>query len=182
MGYRHSKAEILDAAVAVAADRGLAGLTFATVGERLGISDRTVVYYFASKPALVTAVVHALGADLQVLLDEAFGSGPLGPDELIERAWPVLATESGDRVFRLFFEAIGLASSGQAPYDALAPALLGGWVEWLTGRLRGSDPEGLRAAALDVVSRIDGYLLVRQVLGAEAADAAFRAGRSGGVR
>ncbi len=178
MGYRHSRDEILAAAVAVAADRGLAGLTFGTVGERLGISDRTVVYYFATKPALVTSVVEALGADMQVLLDAAFGSRPLGPDDLIERAWPVLATVDGDRVFRLFFEAVGLASAGQAPYDVLAPALLGGWIEWLATRLHGSDPDERRAVALDVVARIDGYLLLRQMLGADAAETAFRAGRS----
>ena len=53
MGYRHSEAEILEAATAVALEAGMAGLTFSAVGARLGISDRTVVYYFPSKPDLV---------------------------------------------------------------------------------------------------------------------------------
>ena len=60
MGYRHSEAEILQAATEVALEAGMVGLTFGAVGQRLGISDRTVVYYFPTKPDLVMAVAGAL--------------------------------------------------------------------------------------------------------------------------
>lgn len=174
MGYRHSREDILKAAIEVALESGLAGLTFSKVGERLEISDRTVVYYFPSKPALVTAVAQALVADLVGLLEQAFGSEPRSQRDLLNRAWPVLTTPKADRVFALYFEVVGLASTGQSPYDAIARELVEGWVQWLAPRLLGSNADVRRRRALATVAQIDGLLLVRQVLGAEAGDAAAR--------
>lgn len=174
VGYRHSREEILGAAIAVVLDVGMAGLTFSKVGERLQISDRTVVYYFPTKPALVTAVVHALVADLEHLLEEAFGSEPLSQRDLANRAWPVLTTPTADRMFALYFEIIGLASAGQAPYDTLARGLVEGWVQWLAPRTLGRTAGVRRRRALATVAQVDGLLLLRLVVGSAAADAAAR--------
>lgn len=174
MGYRHSRDEILEAAVAVALEGGMAGLTFGSVGARLQISDRTVVYYFPTKPALVTEVVEALGADLERVLAQAFGSERRTQTDLVSRAWPVLTTPIADRVFALYFEIIGLASAGQAPYDMLARGLVEGWVQWLAPRMLGSNADVRRRRALATVAQIDGLLLVRLVLGAAAAHSAAR--------
>jgi len=174
MGYRHSADEILAAAVAIALESGLAALTFSRVGERLEISDRTVVYYFPTKLDLINAVAGALVADLVQLLEEAFGSTRLSQKDLMIRAWPVLTTASADRVFALYFEIVGLASSGQAPYDALASGLVAGWVDWLAPRMLGSNGDVRRRRALATVAQIDGLLLVRHVLGAASGDAAAR--------
>ena len=179
MGYRHSPDEILEAAVAVALESGMAALTFSRVGARLGISDRTVVYYFPTKLDLVLAVAGALAADVERLLEEAFGSDPLSPHDLAERAWPVLTTPAADRVFAIYFEIVGLASAGQAPYDVLAPGLVQGWVDWLEPRVLGSTPDVRRRRALATVAQVDGLLLVRLVLGA---DAAAEAAREAGIR
>ena len=174
MGYRHSAEEILAAAVAVTLESGLASLTFSRVGQRLGISDRTVVYYFPTKLDLIGAVADALVGDMVDLLEDAFGSEPLGQKDLMRRAWPVLTTAEADRVFALYFEIVGLASSGGAPYDALAAGLVAGWVDWLEPRMRGADADVRRRRALTTVAQIDGLLLVRLVLGPEAGDTAAR--------
>jgi AcrR family transcriptional regulator len=174
MGYRHSREEILRAAIAVAQERGIARLTFAAVGGRLNISDRTVVYYFPTKEALVTAVILALGKDLEGLLESAFGSVRLSPTDLIRRAWPVMATPDADRTMALYFEIVGLAAAGQSPFDALAQALMRGWVEWLTPRTLGTEAETQQSGALAAIAQLDGLLLVRHLLGGEAADEAAR--------
>jgi AcrR family transcriptional regulator len=174
VGYRHSREEILDAAIAVTLEGGLAGLTFAKVGERLGISDRTVVYYFASKPVLVTAVGEALAADFETLLESAFGSTSLSQTDLVKRAWPVLTTPHADRVFALYFEIVGLAASGQTPYDELAAVLVENWAQWIAPRTLGRTVGARRQRALATLAQIDGLLLLRQIGGAEAADAAAR--------
>ncbi len=172
MGYRYSLDEVLAVATNTALDHGMAGLTYARVAERLGASDRMVVYYFPSKTDLVVSVATQLGNELQELLGEAFGENPATSDELLAAAWPVLSSKRADRIFGLFFEMIGLASAGQAPYVELVRHLMDSWAEWLSERVIGSRPEIRRRRALSVMARIDGLLMIRQVMGIRAADAA----------
>lgn len=175
MGYRHTREQILEAATAVAVEGGLAALTFGNVGKRLGVADRTVVYYFRTKSELAVAVVENLAAGLEALLEAAFGSEPSTPAELVRKAWPVLANEGSDRVFSLFFEIIGLSASRQAPYDALALAVVQRWVDWLATRTLGEGDAERRAGAMAAVAQIDGLLLLRNLLGPDAAESAAAA-------
>ena len=92
----------------------------------------------------------------------------------MNRAWTVLTTPTADRVVALYFEIIGMASAGQAPYDSLAPALVDGWVQWLAPRTRGSTSDVRHRRALATVAQVDGRLLARHVLGGAAAEVAAR--------
>ncbi len=162
---------MLAAAVEVARAYGVSALSFGRVARQLDTNDRTVVYYFPTKSDLIAAVLITLGGELQDLLVEAFGEQPLPPDDLVKRAWPVLAHPDSRPIFALFFEVIGLAAVGTAPYDALAPAMLEQWLEWLEPRI---DAVDRRAHALAVLARIDGLLLLRTIAGPDAAEDAAR--------
>ena len=171
MGYKHTKAEILDGALAAALEEGLSQLTFGRVAKRIGVSDRMIVYYFATKDDLVTEVVISMGIQLQETLGKAF-SGPVEDwIELARVAWPVLARNEADRIFALFFEANGLAASGRAPYVDLVPQLVEAWVAWLTGFFKGT-ARRRRAEAETAIAVIDGLLLLRQLGGPAAANRA----------
>ena len=174
VGHRYTAEEVLEAAVATALDAGMAGLTFARVGERLGASDRMVVYYFPTKTDLITAVAMRLGAELQSLLESAFGDRPRDASELLAVAWPVLATKRSDRIFSLFFEMIGMASAGHSPYTELVGSLMNGWADWLADRVKGSRADIRRQRALAIMARIDGLLMMRRTMGAAAANSAAR--------
>ncbi|MGA7759768.1 MAG: TetR/AcrR family transcriptional regulator, partial [Ilumatobacteraceae bacterium] len=141
MGYRHTKQEILDGALAAAMDDGLSQLTFGRVAKRLGINDRTVVYYFPTKDALITEVVMSMGLQLQQTLGEAFSTPAADHLELARTAWPVLARDETDPIFALFFEANGLAATGRTPFDTLVPGLVDAWIEWVTNFLTGTTSE-----------------------------------------
>jgi AcrR family transcriptional regulator len=168
MGYRHTKQEILDGALAAAFDDGLSQLTFGRVAKRLGINDRTVVYYFPTKEDLLTEVVTSMGLQLQQTLGEAFASPAADHLELARAAWPVLARDETDRIFALFFEANGLAATGRAPFDTLVPRLVEAWIAWLMLFLDGSDRER-RAEAEAAIAVIDGLILLRLLAGPAAA-------------
>lgn len=152
----------------------MGALTYRSVAEHLGISDRMVVYYLPTKADLVGAAATELSGHLQGLLDEAFGDRRRSPEELLRRAWPVLSGDPADRVVALFLEIIGLAAAGTAPFDALARAILDAWATWLAERTEGATPAVRRRTALGVIARIDGLLLLRHALGSAAADDAAR--------
>jgi len=172
MGYRHSRDEMLDAATGVVMEAGLGALTFRAVGQRLGIPDRTVVYYFPTKDGLVRAVLDRTSADLQALLSAALGSRSGSEADLLRRSWTALATPAGDTAFRLYLQVVGLAVQGVEPYPALAAGLVPRWAAWVADRLTGdAGTRHQRAAA--VVATLDGLLMIRAVAGAEAADTAL---------
>jgi len=168
MGYRHTKEEILEGALAAAMDDGLSQLTFGRVATRLGINDRTVVYYFPTKDALITEVVMSMGLQLQQTLGEAFAAPAADHLELARAAWPVLARDEADPIFALFFEANGLATTGRAPFDELIPQLVEAWIEWVMSFLTGNERER-RAEAAAAIAVIDGLLLLRLLAGPDAA-------------
>ena len=177
MGHKHTKAEILDGALAAAFDDGLSALTFGRVAKRLGISDRVVVYYFPSKDDLVGDVLVAMGTKLQETLAPAFVAPADDHLGLLRKAWPMLARTEADPVFALFFEASGLAATGREPYRTLLPQLVEAWIAWAAEFIRGTAARR-RAEAEAAIAVIDGLLLLRQLAGP---DAAQRAGRTIGL-
>lgn len=172
---RHSREEILRAAVATAMDLGLAALTYGAVARRLGTSDRMVVYYFRNKTELSTAVLGELGRKLKDAVASTMDERPVTFEVLLARTWPVLATPAGDRIFALFFQVVGLASDGSEPYRSAVRALVMEWADWLEPRIVAPAGCTRRAAALAAIARIDGLLLLRRTAGARAANLAARA-------
>ena len=178
MGHRHTKEEILRGALETAFDGGLSQLTFGRVAKRMGINDRTIVYYFPTKDDLVSEVVMATGLELQQTLGAAFATPAADHVALARLAWPVLAHPDADAIFALFFEANGLALAGRRPYDTLVPQLVRAWIDWAAEFIEGT-PSHRRTEAETAIAVIDGLLLLRQLAGV---DSAQRAARRLGIR
>jgi AcrR family transcriptional regulator len=164
MGHKHTKQEILEGALDAALEDGLSQLTFGRLAKRLGINDRTIVYYFPSKDDLIAEVVISMGMRLQDILAGAFTKPAAGHLDLARAAWPVLARAQNDQIFALLFEGMGLAAAGRAPYDALVPQLIEAWLDWMATFLTGT-AKHRRAEAEAAIATIDGLLLLRQLAG-----------------
>ena len=178
MGHRHTKEEILEGGLAAALEDGLSQLTFGRLAKRLGINDRTIVYYFPTKDDLINEVVVSMGLQLQVTLANAFTAPATDHVELIRAAWPVLAREEVDPIFALFFEANGLAATGRDPYRTLVPMLVETWIDWTTTFLKGTAKQR-RIEAETAIAVLDGLFLLRLLAGPAAAQrAAHRLGVS----
>ena len=173
MGHKHTREEILRGALDTALEDGISQVTFGRVAKRLGIHDRMVVYYFASKSELISAVLLAMGEQLQQVLAKAFKAPADDHVELTRTAWPVLARPEIDPMFGLFFEAMGLAASGREPYKTLAKQLIDAWIEWLSEFFEGSKTQR-RTEAEAAIALLDGLLLVRQLSGPSAANRAAK--------
>ncbi|MFK7916988.1 MAG: TetR/AcrR family transcriptional regulator [Ilumatobacter sp.] len=173
MGHRHTKQELLDGALAVAFANGLSQLTFGRVAKHIGINDRTVVYYFPTKHDLITEVLLAMGLRLQETLAAAFVEPARDHIELLQRAWPVVATTDADPVFALFFEANGLAASGLEPFSSVLADLVNAWIDWAELFIDDSAPDR-RVEAETAIAVLDGLLLLRQLAGPGVAERAAR--------
>lgn len=172
MGYKHTRDDILEGALATAFDDGLSRVSFGRVAKRLGISDRIVVYYFPTKSDLIAHVLHALESQLEHILAPAFSRPVAGHLQLARRAWPLLAHRGADPVFGLFFEANGLAAAGREPYRTLVPQLVDAWIGLAAGYLDEQTED--RTEAATAIALLDGLLLLRQLAGPDQADQAAR--------
>ena len=171
MGHKHSREQILEGAVTAAFDEGLSQLTFGRLAKRLGINDRTIVYYFPTKEDLVADVLLTIGGRLQEVLAAAFTTTATDPVQLASAAWPILARPEIDPIFGLYFEAVGLAAAGREPYKTLVTELVRSWAVWLAGFFTGP-PRRRQSAAEATIALVDGLLLVRTLAGPDAADRA----------
>ncbi len=174
MGHKYTREQILESAVQVALDDGIGSLTFGRLAKRLGTSDRVIVYYFPNKATLVTDVLTEIGSRLQFVLARAFTGPAAGHQQMAKAAYGVLANEDSDAIFAVYFEACGLAAAGAKPFQELAAALFGGWVEWMSGFFSGN-PQKRQSEAEATLALIDGLLLMRQLAGPQAADRAAKA-------
>lgn len=162
MGPRHDRDELLAHAVEAALEGGLGELTFGKLGRRVGVADRTLVYYFGDKPSLIEAVLGVLAGRLLERLDAAFGPDPRPVDELLTAAYPLLIGPEADRIFALWFELAGQAAVGREPHRGLAHTMLTAWLDWLAGRIDAA-PDRRPVEAATLLARLDGALLLHHL-------------------
>lgn len=163
VGTRHDEAALLAEAVEAALDGGLAELTFGRLAKRLGIADRTIVYYFENKTVLYERVLGVLAERLLAQLEAAFGTEPRPASELLAAAYPVLTTADADRIFALWFELAGDAAAGHEPQRTLARMMVTGWIDWLADRVEAPDADTARREAVVALVRLDGALLLHHL-------------------
>jgi AcrR family transcriptional regulator len=178
MGHKHTKDEILAAAMETALVEGLGRLTYGRVAQRARASDRIVAYYFSTTADLAREVLTAMGGELQATLAQSLTENVPDYMAMLDTVWPVLAQPGADPVFALYFEAAGLAAAKREPYATHVPYLVEAWIAWAAEFLKDS-PKHRRSEAEAAVAVIDGLRLLRQLAGPDAAD---RAARRLGVR
>jgi AcrR family transcriptional regulator len=170
---RHNEEALLASAVDAALEGGLSELTFGRLAKRIGIPDRTLVYYFTNKEILFEAVLGALGAKLFEQLAVAFGEKRRPPKDLLRVAYPLLVTSDAEQIFALWFEFAGQAAARQEPQRSLAGPMLELWIDWLADRIDAPTRAKARTEAVSMIATIDGALLLHHLGHAEAARSAI---------
>ncbi len=85
---RARRAALLDAAVEVIAEQGVAGTTHRAIAARAGMSTSTTSYFFSSLDQLVAAALHVVGERIVERVDAVTAQvvdSELGPRESIDR-------------------------------------------------------------------------------------------------
>ena len=107
---RVRRAALLDAAVEVIAEQGVAGVTHRSIAARAGMSTSTTSYFFSSLDQLVAAALHVVGERIVPRVDAVtaqVAEAELGPQEAIDRfVDAVLSEPEADTVaqFEIYLE------------------------------------------------------------------------------
>jgi len=146
-----SRAKLLAAAEAVILEKGVANLTLDAVAAAAGISKGGLLYHFASKDALIVALVETLVDSINVDLQRAYEAQPEGPGRGVRAMIAESACRiGGDLPRREQLGAALLAAAGSNP--ALLVPMKRAFSDWMGGLDDEGLPPGvplLIAAALD---------------------------------
>jgi AcrR family transcriptional regulator len=100
------RAQLLEAAVDYAAERGLADLTLRPLAEALGVLPNTLVHHFGSKEELLSAILNGVRDRLRAMHAQMEDESKRAP---LEGVWEWTSSPERVALFRSFFEAYGLA-------------------------------------------------------------------------
>lgn len=148
--------EIANAVARHLADKGFADSGLRALAGSAGISDRMVLYYFASKEELITEALLVLGRELEDSLAEVLPRGRASANQIVDALLAVGQQPTVQPTLRLWFEVVGMAMRDNGPYNATARMILAGWEAWLRNRL-GPDRAHL---APQLLARIEGELMI----------------------
>lgn len=142
-------------------DTGLSRTSLRQLAQAAGVSDRMLLYYFADKAEVLSAVMARVAGELAMRLADAIpDTAPLKPAELVRRAAAFTTGPEMRRFMRLWVEVVAAAARGEAPFPAIVAQVMGGFRLWVDARLDlppGADREGTAAA---IIAVIDGLALV----------------------
>ena len=160
MGKREDKrAEIVDRLSAHFLEAGLEDISLRRLAEVAGTSDRMLLYYFSNKDDLVTAVLMRIGADLDAVLTEEFGTAPMAPDRLLRKLWALVKSDVFAGQLRLWLELSGRAARGDPLFMAISRAISAGWVDRVTSLLD-VPKKDRRALGILIMSAVDGQVVL----------------------
>ncbi|MEZ4735446.1 MAG: TetR/AcrR family transcriptional regulator [Caldilineaceae bacterium] len=147
---------------------GLSDLGLRRLAAVAGTSDRMLIYYFGTKDALIGTALQSIAANLALQFDAALGTGQRDANTLLAELLTLGAVPPFDAMIRLWFEVIGLAARGKAPYAENATAIAQNWLAWIQRRLTDADAD----QAATVFVTLEGTLLLN-LLGVNAGQEAL---------
>lgn len=140
---------------------GLSRTSLRQLAAAAGVSDRMLLYYFADKAEVLSAVMARVAGELSMRLAEAIpGEAPLKPSILVRRAAAFTTGPEMRGFMRLWVEVVAAAARGEAPFPAIVAQVMAGFRLWVDARLdlpAGADREATAAA---IIAVIDGLALV----------------------
>jgi AcrR family transcriptional regulator len=141
---------------------GLDAATLRALARAVGTSDRMLLYYFPDKAALIAAAADRIAARLMAILDAA-PAQPLPPEDLTRS----LVALSGDPLIwpylTLWLDIAARAARGDAFWRGVGRQLGQGFLHWTAARIDLPPGPDRDRAALDVLARVEGGIVLRAV-------------------
>ncbi len=127
-----------------------------SIASNIGVSDRMILYYFETKESLISEAIELIGTKMA----EDMAATPPYRNATVSQVLDALLetgeTKENTAVIQLWFEMIGLAIRGQAPYRQTAVTLMEQSEEQIRVKLRRDQQHRAR----EVLARLEGELML----------------------
>jgi len=150
--------ELLDAIVQYLVKHGLADLSLRPLAKALGSSPRVLLYYFGSKEKMVVKVLAALRERQR----DNYGQIQAASfAEACQTIWKHMSAPDSEPLFRLFFEAYGIAMRHPQRYKAFLRDAIEDWLRFVADPLcrQGYRRKEGRALATIILAGLRGFML-----------------------
>lgn len=150
--------ELRRAIVQYLVKHGLADLSLRPLAKAIGSSPRGLLYYFGSKEQMIIQVL------AQVRERQLGTYGQVQAASFSEECWIIwkqMSAPDSEPLFRLFFEAYGMALRHPRFYKDFLRATIEGWLQLMTDQLcrQGHTRDEARAFATVVLAAMRGFML-----------------------
>lgn len=137
---------------------GLADLSLRPLAKAVRSSPRGLLYHFGSKEKMVVEVLAEIRRRQQVTLGQI--EAPTFA-EACWQAWREMSSRVSEPLFRLFFEAYGIALRNPRLYDAFLRDTIEDWLRLVAEPLRreGCKGKDARAFATVILAGLRGFML-----------------------
>ncbi|MHB1445937.1 MAG: TetR family transcriptional regulator [Acidimicrobiales bacterium] len=166
-----AKAQLLDAVVDHALDRGIADQSLRSIAEAVGTSHRMLIHHFGSKEGLLVAVIRAVEERQRQTMEALWLKSEADAATVGKRFWEHLCQPRMASQERLFFEAYGQALQGRSWATPLLEGIVENWLEPITRLLiaSGAEPSHAPVDARLLLAVTRGLLLDRLATGSDEA-------------
>jgi AcrR family transcriptional regulator len=150
--------ELREAILQYLTRHGLADLSLRPLAKAVGSSPRVLLYYFGSKEKMVVEVLAEVRQRQRILYHQI--DAPTW-EEACRMVWKHMSAPASESLFRLFFEAYGVALRHPERYKAFLRATIEDWLELMADQLHreGHWRKQARAFATIVLAGFRGFML-----------------------
>ena len=150
--------ELRDAIVQYLCEHGMADLSLRPLAEAVGSSPRVLLYYFGSKEKMVVQVLAEVRRRQRAMFERIQAKTF---EEACRAIWKQLSAPDSLAMFRLFFEAYGMAMRHPKVYEEFLRSTVGDWIKFMAMELRreGYKTAHAEAFATVVLAALRGFLL-----------------------
>jgi AcrR family transcriptional regulator len=150
--------ELCDAIVHYLTGHGLANLSLRPLAKAVGSSPRGLLYHFGSKEKMVVQVLAEIRRRQRASFDGIEGATI---SETCWNVWKQISSPESEPLFRLFFEAYGLALTNPTLYHTFLHDTVDVWLKDIAQPLvhEDVDREDARAFASVVLAGLRGFIL-----------------------
>jgi AcrR family transcriptional regulator len=150
--------ELCDAIVQYLSKHGLADLSLRPLAKAVGSSPRVLLYYFGSKEKMVVQVLAEVRRRQRAIFEQIQAETF---EEACRAIWKQLSAPDSLAMFRLYFEAFGIAMRQPIVYEDFLRSTVGDWVKLMAEELQreGTKKAHAQAFATVVLAGFRGFLL-----------------------